>query len=83
MVSTCFRIRGKVLCTALTESAADVLGYEKSYQPDWFKKSFVMLDPLLHRLYTTLLAASKEKDHVQFKQTRIVVVRKVIRKEND
>ena len=58
-----------MLHTALTEPAASVLGYEKSYQPDWFRESFSVQNPLLqhrNRLYTTWLA----KDHVQFKGNR-------------
>ena len=58
-----------VFRTALTESAASVLGYEKKHQPDWFRVSSDTLNPFLQHkndLYTTW---SKE-DHVKFKQAR-------------
>ena len=75
-----------VLRTALTESTASVLGYEKSYQPDWFRESFNTLDPLLQQrngLYTSWISTGKQKDYVRFKQARGEVRRAIRRAKND
>ena len=36
-----------VLCSALIESAVSVLGYERSYQPNWFRELFATLNSFL------------------------------------
>ena len=70
---------------ALLESAENVLGYERSYQPDWFREAFGTLHPLLQRrnwLYTAWLATSKEEDHMRLRQAR-EEARREIRKEKN
>ena len=70
--------------TALTESAARVLGCEKKHQPDWFRESFAALNPFLqhrNKLYTTWLSTGK--DHVKFKQLRGKARRAIRKEKND
>ena len=67
---------------ALLESAENVLSYERSYQPDWFREAFGTLHPLLQRrnqLYTAWLATSKE---VRFRQARGEARREIRKAKN-
>ena len=62
-----------------------LLGYERSYQPDWFREAFGTLHPLLqHRnqLYTAWLATSKEEDRVRFRQAREEARREIKKAKN-
>ena len=75
-----------VFHSALTESAASVLGYEKKHQPDWFRESSDTLNPFLQRrndLYATWLATGKEDDHVKFKQEDQEASRVIWKTKND
>ena len=38
-----------MVCSALTNTADDVLGKARSYQPVWFQESMEELKPLLHQ----------------------------------
>ena len=55
------------------ESADELLGYDKSRQPDWFQESADELRPQLQRrnnAYDRWLASGKEKDLTRFKVAR-------------
>ena len=70
-----------MVCSALTETADDVLGKVKSYQSDWFQESMEELKPLLQQrndAYKKWLATKRMVDLSRFKEARNVT-RKAIR----
>ena len=65
--------RWEVMHSALLESADELLGYEKSRQPDWFQESADERRPQLLRRnngYDRWLASGKEEDLMRFKVAR-------------
>ena len=72
--------RWEVMHSAILESADELLGYEKSRQPDWFQESVDELRPQQRRnnAYDIWLASGKEEDLTRFKVARNEV-RKSIR----
>ena len=59
--------------SSLIESADELLGYERSRQPDWFQESAHELRPQLQRrnnAYDRWLASGKEEDLTRFKVAR-------------
>ena len=65
--------RWEVVRSALLESADELLGYEKSRQPDWFQESVNELGPQAQRrnnAYDRWLASGKEEDLTRFKVAR-------------
>ena len=65
--------RWEVMCSASLESADELLGYEKSRQPDWFHESADELWPQLQQrnnAYDRWLASGKEEDLTRFKVAR-------------
>ena len=63
----------QVLQSALLESAETVLGTETRHQPDWFRDSATVLEPVLkrqHNLYTRWLATKRLADQLRFRQAR-------------
>ena len=70
-----------VVRSALTETADDVLGKVRCYQPDWFQESMEELKPLLQQrndAYKKWLATKRMADLSRFKEARNVA-RKAIR----
>ena len=62
-----------MLQSALIKSAEAVLGIEKKHQPDWFRDSAPVLEPLLnkqHQLYSRWLSTKQVVDQQHFRQAR-------------
>ena len=65
--------KGQVLQSALLESAETVLDTETRHQPDRFRDSATVLEPVLkcqHNLYTRWLATKLLADQLHFRQAR-------------
>ena len=65
---------------ALTDAADSVLGYEKHRNPDWFRESLELLEPLLQRrnqLYTKWLGSKSDCDKLRYCEARRVARRAV------
>ena len=70
-----------VVRSALTETADDVLGRVRRYQPDWFQESMEELKPLLQQrndAYKKWLATKRTADLCRFREARNAA-RKAIR----
>ena len=71
--------------SALLESADELLGYEKSRQPDWFQESADELRPQLQQrnnAYDRWLASEKEEDLTRFKVDRNEVRKSITEAKN-
>ena len=69
----------------MLESAKNVLGYERSYQPDWFWEVIGTPNPLpqhRNKLYVSWLATSMEEDRVWFRQARGEARREIRKAKN-
>ncbi len=59
--------------TSLTNAAEKCLGFAKRKQPDWFRESSSILEPLFQRrnsLYSKRLSSGKERDKKKFAKAR-------------